>query len=252
MDRLVKYKKESIGPRILAGMEKYTSLPEFDVDFVSRKSAAAGKLCSWVRALESYAKSLKIVEPKRERKRYAEEKLAKMRADLERLEEDYNKLKARLAELSGEFSQTNEEASSLKEELEELQKKIDRGDRLVTGLASEKIRWQDQLVEYRDAMTKLTGDAILAAAFMAYMAPFTSEYREATLKTWIKKVKELEIPSTRNFDFCDFLADPSEVREWQTKGLPTDKFSVENGVMITKGQRWSLCIDPQSQASRWI
>lgn len=246
MDRLVKYNKDKIGPKILAGMEKYTSLPEFDVDYVTAKSAAAGKLCSWVRALESYAKSLKIVEPKRERKRLAEEKLAKMTADLQRLEDDFNKVKARLAELSGEFTQTNTEASSLKTELDELQKKIDRGDRLVTGLASEKIRWQDQLVEYRDSMTKLTGDALLAAAFMAYMGPFTSEYREETLKAWIKKVKELEVPSQRNFDFSEFLAGAAEVREWQVKGLPTDKFSVENGVMVTKGQRWSVNIDPQS------
>jgi dynein heavy chain len=35
-------------------------------------------------------------------------------------------------------------------------------------------------------------------------------------------------------------------------GLPTDKFSVENGVINTKAQRWSLNIDPQSQASKWI
>jgi dynein heavy chain len=87
---------------------------------VRTKSEAASKLCSWVRALESYAKSLKIVEPKREKKRYAEEKLAKMRADLQRLEDDYNIIKARLAELSGEFATTNNEATSLKEELEDL------------------------------------------------------------------------------------------------------------------------------------
>jgi dynein heavy chain len=110
MDRLVKYDKDNITPKILAGMEKYTGQPDFDVDFVFTKSAAASKLCSWVRALESYAKSLKIVEPKRERKRYAEEKLAKMQADLQRLEDDYNIIKARLAVLGGTFQETNNEA----------------------------------------------------------------------------------------------------------------------------------------------
>lgn len=35
-------------------------------------------------------------------------------------------------------------------------------------------------------------------------------------------------------------------------GLPTDKFSTENGVFVTKGLRWALNIDPQSQAMNWI
>lgn len=252
MKRLVNYDKENITPKMLSNMEKYTSQGDFDVDFVKSKSDAASKLCSWVRALESYAKSLKIVEPKREKKRYAEEKLAKMKAELAKLEEDFQRVQARLAALGNEFTSTNNEATNLKEELEQLQKKIDRGDKLVTGLASEKIRWEDALVEYKDQLTKAVGDAIMAAAFLSYMGPFVSEYRNETLKMWQKKIKELEIPCTRNFDFSEFLSNPSEVRDWQQLGLPTDKFSVENGVMVTKGQRWPLCIDPQSQASKWI
>jgi len=35
-------------------------------------------------------------------------------------------------------------------------------------------------------------------------------------------------------------------------GLPTDSFSTENGVFVTKGLRWALNIDPQTQANKWI
>lgn len=96
MNRLVDFDKDNITSNMLAKMEKYTSQADFDVEYVKSKSDAASKLCSWVRALESYAKSLKIVEPKREKKRLAEEKLAKMNAELKKLEDDYNRLKARL------------------------------------------------------------------------------------------------------------------------------------------------------------
>jgi len=58
------------------------------------------------------------------------------------------------------------------------------------------------------------GDALLAAAFMSYMGPFVSEYRVDALKQWTKKVKELEVPLTRDFEFSDFLSDAAEVREW--------------------------------------
>ena len=40
--------------------------------------------------------------------------------------------------------------TSYKNELDMLQTKIDRGDKLVTGLASEKMRWEASLIELDD------------------------------------------------------------------------------------------------------
>ncbi len=50
------------------------------------------------------------------------------------------------------------------------------------------------------------------------------------------------------FDFALFLADPKAVRDWNIQGLPSDSFSTENGVMVTRGRRWPLMIDPQVRA----
>ena len=65
-------------------------------------------------------------------------------------------------------------------------------------------------------------------------------------------VEKLAIPTTPGFDFCNFLAKPTDVRDWNLKGLPADAFSVENGVLVTRGRRWPLMIDPQAQANKWI
>ena len=48
------------------------------------------------------------------------------------------------------------------------------------------------------------------------------------------------------------MGEPTVVRQWQQMGLPVDNYSTENGILATKGKRWPLCIDPQSQANKWI
>lgn len=67
----------------------------------------------------------------------------------------------------------------------------------------------------------------------------------AQLLTHGLQVKLLNIPASKHFEFCGFLADPSNVRDWNIQGLPADSFSIENGVMVTRGRRWPLMIDPQ-------
>ena len=54
------------------------------------------------------------------------------------------------------------------------------------------------------------------------------------------------------FELCQFLAKPTVVRDWNIQGLPSNPFSVENGIIATRGQRWPLLIDPQGQGLRWI
>jgi dynein heavy chain len=59
------------------------------------------------------------------------------------------------------------------------------------------------------------------------------------------QVKQLGIPASDTFDFCGFLADPATVQDWNMQGLPADAFSTANGVMVARGKRWPLLIDPQ-------
>ena len=62
----------------------------------------------------------------------------------------------------------------------------------------------------------------------------------------------MHIPCTPDFSFASFLAKPTAVRDWNIQGLPSDAFSTENGVIVTKSNRWPLMVDPQGQAIKWI
>lgn len=62
----------------------------------------------------------------------------------------------------------------------------------------------------------------------------------------------LAIPCNPDFKFSNFLSKPTQVREWNIQGLPTDLFSTENGIIVHRGSRWPLMVDPQGQAIKWI
>ncbi len=68
--------------------------------------------------------------------------------------------------------------------------------------------------------------------------------------TW--QIGKLGVPCSPDFDFCQFMVKPTAVRDWNIKGLPSDAFSTENGVIVTRGRRWPLMVDPQGQALKWI
>lgn len=48
------------------------------------------------------------------------------------------------------------------------------------------------------------------------------------------------------------LADPYEIRMWNSCGLPRDDVSTENAILVTQAGRWPLLIDPQEQVKTCI
>jgi dynein heavy chain len=150
----------------------------------------------WVRSVEDYSKALKIVAPKRAKKQYAEEQLRKKLAYLEELETEFKALAAKLAELQTTYDSTMATMSALKAELDDIQVKIDRGDKLISGLAGEKTRWEASLIILDDQYERLIGDCILAAAFMSYCGPFPSDFRDDLVSNWVSMVENQNIPFT--------------------------------------------------------
>jgi len=48
------------------------------------------------------------------------------------------------------------------------------------------------------------------------------------------------------------LGVPIKIQNWTINGLPMDSFSIDNAIIMDESERWSLLIDPQGQAHKWI
>jgi len=63
---------------------------------------------------------------------------------------------------------------------------------------------------------------------------------------------DLKIPSSTNYSLIGVLGVPIKIQNWTIYGLPVDSFSIDNAIIMNESPRWSLLIDPQGQAHKWI
>lgn len=123
---------------------------------------------------------------------------------------------------------------------------------MIGGLGGEKDRWGKAAKELAKQYDDLTGDVLIAAGVVAYLGTFTSAYRQEQTANWSQLCKTNGIPCSDEFSLNATLGEPVKIREWTIAGLPTDSFSIENGIITANARRWPLMIDPQGQANKWI
>jgi dynein heavy chain len=246
------FDKDSVSNKTLNQIKKFTTKPDFNPIKVGGVSKAAGALCTWVCAIRLYCEVFRTVAPKKAALKKAmsslrvkQEALAKSKAELQEVSE-------KVAALQAKFDQSVGEKNRLRDEAEKLEAYLLRAQQLVEGLAGERVRWERSIGGFEQDAVNVVGDAFVAAAFLSYAGVFETAYRKKLTEGWMTQVKERNIPISDKFSFSSFLARPTDVRNWNIQGLPKDNFSTENGVLVTRGKRWPLMIDPQRQANKWV
>ncbi|ELR57060.1 Dynein heavy chain 2, axonemal, partial [Bos mutus] len=250
---LIHFDKDNISDKVLKKIGAYCAQPDFQPDIIGRVSLAAKSLCMWVRAMELYGRLYRVVEPKRIRMNTALAQLQEKQAALAEAQEKLREVAEKLEMLKKQYDEKLAQKEELRKRSEEMEMKLERAGMLVSGLAGEKARWEETVKGLEEDLGYLVGDCLLAAAFLSYMGPFLTNYRDEIVnQIWIRKISELQVPCSPRFTFDNFLSNPTKVRDWNIQGLPSDAFSTENGIIVTRGNRWALMIDPQAQALKWI
>ena len=253
LSHLKVYDKDNIAPKIMAKIRKtYIDDPGFQPNIVKKASVAAMGLCQWVRAMEAYDRVAKVVAPKKAKLAESEgqlkvtlEALGVKKSELKKVEDDLGALEANLAEAV-------RKKADLEANVELCNDKLVRAQQLLDSLGGEKSRWSESVERLALEYTQVTGNVLISAGLMAYLGPFTSEFRSDIIMDWVSICKERKIPCADKPSLVRTLGDPVAIRQWQLEGLPADAISTDNAITVFNSRRWPLMIDPQGQANKWI
>ncbi|KAJ1514588.1 Dynein heavy chain 1, axonemal [Coelomomyces lativittatus] len=252
LDSLMTYDKDNIPENVIQKIKPYIDNPDFAVEVISKVSKAATSICAWVRAMEKYYWVSRAIEPKRARLKEAQESLELTLKTLSELQQKLKEAEVNIKEMEKKYLESVAKKEELGRKVAECNVKLSRAGKLISGLGSEKLRWSALVEKFDEQLLNIVGDVLLASGTIAYLGPFTTEYRQNLLKEWSLCLVQLGIPHSSITSLMEVLGDPSTVRSWELAGLPTDSLSRENGLICFNSRRWSLFIDPQGQANKWI
>ncbi|XP_072136530.1 dynein axonemal heavy chain 12 isoform X2 [Mobula birostris] len=250
---LKEYDKDNIPVAVMQKIRtEYLTNPDFDPQKVVKASSAAEGLCKWILAMEVYDRVAKVVAPKKARLNEAQRSLAQTMEVLNQKRAELKEVEDRLADLKKTFQEKTEEKAQLEFQVDLCAKKLERAAKLIGGLGGEKSRWSKAADDLQLIYDNLTGDVLVSAGVIAYLGAFTAAFRHECIVDWTNICKSKNIPSSGDFSLSKTLGDPITIRAWNIAGLPTDSFSIDNGVIVSNSRRWPLMIDPQGQANKWV
>ncbi|XP_078059400.1 dynein axonemal heavy chain 12 [Mustelus asterias] len=250
---LREYDKDNIPVAVMQKIRaEYLTNPDFDPQKVVKASSAAEGLCKWILAMEVYDRVAKVVAPKKARLNEAQRSLAQTMEILNQKRAELKEVEDHLADLKKTFQDKTEEKAQLEFQVDLCAKKLERAEKLIGGLGGEKSRWSKAADDLQNIYDTLTGDVLVSAGVIAYLGAFTAAFRHECIVQWTSMCKSKDIPSSGDFSLSKTLGDPIIIRAWNIAGLPTDSFSVDNGVIVSNSRRWPLMIDPQGQANKWV
>ncbi|XP_046303228.1 dynein axonemal heavy chain 7 isoform X2 [Marmota monax] len=253
LQSLHEYDKDNIPPAYMNIIRKsYIPNPDFVPEKIRNASTAAEGLCKWVIAMDSYDKVAKIVAPKKIKLASAEGELKIAMDGLRKKQAALQEVQDKLAKLQDTLELNKQKKADLENQVDLCSKKLERAEQLIGGLGGEKTRWSHTALELGQSYINLTGDILISSGVVAYLGAFTSNYRQNQTKEWTELCKLKSIPCSDEYSLMGTLGEAVTIRAWNIAGLPSDSFSIDNGIIIMNARRWPLMIDPQGQANKWI
>ena len=164
-----------------------------------------------------------------------------------------SELESSIAQYKADYATLIRDVEALKTEMESVSSKVDRAESLLKSLGHESERWQKSAANFDQILRSLVGDSLLLASFLTYSGFFGFKLRSVMMNRWKHTLSILSIECHDDLAVVESLSTGKDRVTWtQTEGLPSDKLSMENGVILDHAVRFPLVIDPSGNAIQFL
>ncbi|XP_058453053.1 dynein axonemal heavy chain 8 [Malaya genurostris] len=252
LNKIIRYQADLINAETVDLMIPYFKYPLYTFEAAKAACGNVAGLLQWTTAMAKFYDVNKDVLPLKANLARQQKKLDQATVQRQEAELLLMAKEAELALVQKEFNDAMAKKQAVLDDAKVCQDKMDAASALINGLADERIRWTEQLSQFKSETDRLVGDVLILTGFLSYTGPFNQEYRMVLQRSWQRELQNRKIPVSLNISIMENLTDDATVGEWNLQGLPNDELSIQNGIIVTKAARYPLLIDPQSQGKIWI
>ena len=245
-------KVEDLGATVTNRIQDEIKKNGMDIEKIKKSFLEAGLIADWIESTIACANINNQMEP-------LKKQIAELNAQKDKVVEEFNEitkekeeLEKNIVELKKNHEESVVESNNIKQEIEAVRKKVERSEKLLINLSSEKDRWSKQMDEFKVNINNLLGDTFLSSSFLAYIGFYDAFYRKFLKDKSRQIVKQNEIISSNDFDEVEWLTKANDKATWQNCKLPNDNICLENATILQRFNRYPLIIDPAGQATEFI
>ncbi|GMH82520.1 hypothetical protein TrST_g11065 [Triparma strigata] len=253
-DEILNFDAKSITPAIMKSVANLlrSKANSFDAATIYRTSVAAAPLASWCKANVKFAMVLEKIQPLTNELAKAEQTLKKSQNRLDSCEAELAEIDEKVAALKADFGAKTREAETLRFGLETAQQTLEGAQRLLGQLGGEQGRWQNQADFLQGQISTLPSYMLLCAGFVVYLSKSSETVRENMLNGWVDIMSG--IAKIDDFNLRKMLSTESGLLVWKSWGLPADKLSQENGIVVSnlRPEKVPFIIDPAEVSTAWL
>ena len=230
------------------------------IDFLAKNKPRADIICKvedlyvaesiklWCVSMEAFGKAKKSGNQKRQKgeqlkKRYGTrlETISEIKVQVEKFEQAMESVEESISLISAEM-----EADT--KSIDEIESKIEKAEKIRRILSCDQETFKEAHEKFDEDNRKIIGNSILAAGFLVFYAPFTSNKRKTLRKSWEDLLSDAEVMFSENLNHIDFVEGENTLNKLYSLQFPQTQLIYENFLILSRKSDLVICIDPDDQS----
>jgi dynein heavy chain, axonemal len=142
LDLVKNYDKDGLTAAQIKQIQPYTTNELFNPDKLKSLNMVAMNFCKWVLAMQGYYQVNLIVIPKRKELEIANAEYERVSKNLKIAQDKLAVVVREVNELTDNLNRLTSEKKELDDRVEDCKLKLERAEKLISGLGGEKTRWK--------------------------------------------------------------------------------------------------------------